>query len=157
MSTSLLTRAFNVLMAEFMFSTKKANKIQEKSAEEKTEKLEAKRIFTKAQIKFDNEYRVFQNESKQRLELQEKNIAEFKEKIESEPIYNKKNYQNILAEFEQKIIIMKRMLDDFKIEGKVTWPFFKSEFNYEMDEFTGEIITFSKAHKIQLKPNLSVN
>ena len=69
----------------------------------------------------------------ERIALNNQSIADFNLRVANEKNKVTVDYQNKIAELEQKNSDMKKRMDDYKADGKEQWETFKTEFSRDMD------------------------
>lgn len=76
----------------------------------------------------------YRKETAERIEAHNQSIADFTSRIENEKAEAKADYENQIAELEQKNSDLEMRMKNYKADGKEEWEEFKTEFNHDMDE-----------------------
>ena len=96
--------------------------------------IEAKKELDQANQEYMADIEKFRKEKSELITANNQRIAEFKGRIENQNEEAKSDFNQKIAELENKNSDMKKKLDDYKMEGKEKWEIFKTEFNGNMDE-----------------------
>lgn len=131
MKKTILTMISTVLISGISLTS--CNTPAEKVEDAKDKVSEANKDLDQAKEDYLTEIESYKKTTAERIEANNVTIADFKARIEHEKDA-KAEYENKIAELEQKNITMKRKMDDYKDEGKEKWEAFKTEFNHDMDE-----------------------
>lgn len=132
MKKTILTMISTVLISGISLTS--CNTPAEKVEDAKDKVSEANKDLDQAKEDYLTEIESYKKTTAERIEANNVTIADFKARIEHEKKDAKAEYENKIAELEQKNITMKRKMDDYKDEGKEKWEAFKTEFNHDMDE-----------------------
>jgi len=77
---------------------------------------------------------IYRIETADKIAAYEKNLVDLKARIAMEKNDNKTEYDNKIAELENKDTDMKMKMINYKIDGKENWEIFNKQFKYDMDE-----------------------
>jgi hypothetical protein len=97
--------------------------------------------FTQEGSKMQNDdYKKFRDEQQKKIEDNKKMIADLRSKKDKVKEENKAAYDYKIDAMEKKNDEMrKKIVENYKDEGKEKWESFKKEFNHDMDELGGSI------------------
>lgn len=140
MKNTLLTQAMTVFMANIMYSAKKKKNKQDKDDKDRGNEVEVKQELFE---NLKNSIQQFKKEAEEKISIHEKSIVEFKARILNEKSEDKVKYEKKIARLEQKISILKKMLNNYIEDGQSNWTFFKNDFNFAMEEFEKALKDFS--------------
>jgi len=140
MKKTLLTQAMTVFMANIMYSAKKKKNKQDKDDKDRGNEVEVKQELFE---NLKNSIQQFKKEAEEKISIHEKSIVEFKARILNEKSEDKVKYEKKIARLEQKISILKKMLNNYIEDGQSNWTFFKNDFNFAMEEFEKALKDFS--------------
>lgn len=110
-----------------------------KSATEKVEDAEAEVIVANedldnANIEYLAEIENYRKESAEKFAANQKSIDDFNNRKADKKMEAKADYDQKIAELNQKNSDLKKRMDDYKAEGNENWIAFKIEFGRDMDE-----------------------
>jgi phage protein D len=106
---------------------------------EKVEKAEenvaeANKDLDKAKEEYLTDIETYKKETDTKIAANNQSLIDFRTRIANEKQAAKDEYEKKIAELDKKNTDMKKMLDDYKAEGKEKWDLFKNDFNNEMDK-----------------------
>ena len=86
-----------------------------------------------AQAQYDKEWQQFKNDAEIKINANQKNIDDFKTAMKTTNKKFRAKYENQVLTLEQKNIELKKILNEYRYEGKGNWEKFKQDFNNNMD------------------------
>lgn len=90
---------------------------------------------------------IYKKEDAEKIEANNQRINNFDERIASEKKEAKEQYQNKIADLNQKKTDLKKRMEDFKAAGKEDWDQFKIKFGSDMDTLGKAITNFFTEEK----------
>lgn len=95
---------------------------------------DANKDLDKANQEYLEDIENYRQETAKKIAANGQSITELKKRIAYAKQDARINYNNQIAELEQKNIDLEKKLADYKGEGKDKWKIFEEEFNHDMDE-----------------------
>jgi len=106
----------------------------EKTSENAKEKVsQANKDMADAQAQYEKEWQQFKSDAELKINTNQKNIDDFKTAMKKTSKKFRAKYENQVLTLEQKNIELKKILNDYKYEGRDNWEQFRQEFNNNID------------------------
>lgn len=113
---------------------------REKKVEDAKQKVaQANQDLMAAEALYEKEWQQFKNDAEFKIAANEQRIEEFKIEIKTASKKFKADYINEVWKLEQKNIVLKKKISEYKYEGKDKWEEFKQEFNDDMEGLANAI------------------
>jgi outer membrane murein-binding lipoprotein Lpp len=124
---SIATYIATTLLTGCTYPEQKVENAQE-DVKEANENLE------KANKEYLEDIEKYRTDVNQRIAANDKIMADFKAKLEADKKIAKTDYNEKIAELEQKNNAMKKKMAGYKTDEQDKWQSFKNEFNHDMDK-----------------------
>lgn len=109
------------------------NENREKDVQDAMEDVQqANQDLKNAQAEYDMEWRQFKREAEIKMNANDKIIKEYKIEIQTASKKFKLKYEKEVAALEQKNIVLRKKISEYKYEGKDKWEEFKQSINEDM-------------------------
>lgn len=85
------------------------------------------------QAQYEKEWQQYKTDADSKIKINQKTIDDFKVAMKTTSSKFKAKYENKVLTLEQKNIELKKMLNEYRYEGKEKWEEFKKGFNKDVD------------------------
>lgn len=132
MKKSILAIATAAFLTGTIFTSCNSSNEKVENAEENLK--EANQELDEANEAYLLEIENYKKETAAKYEKNQQSIIEFEARIATEKKEVREDYQNKIAELEQKDTDTRKKLDNYKAISKEEWEKFKAEFSHDMEE-----------------------
>jgi len=129
------TMIFMLAMAVLTSATiESCNSSAEKLEDAEQDVIQANQKLEEAKEEYLADIEVYRTETEKEIATNDSIIAAFKVEMKKEKAESNAEYEQELADLEQRNIDMKNKMDNYNGEGEDKWEAFKKEFSRDIDE-----------------------
>jgi chromosome segregation ATPase len=114
-------------------STNKVDNAKKDVVEAKSDLKDAREDLQDANQEYLRDVEAYRREVSEKIAANNRSIVDFNTQIKNEKLEAQADYRRQLDDLDRRNEVMKRRLNDYKVNGQSNWESFKKEYNKDLD------------------------